>query len=191
MVRILLMVGVLLGLMSSSANADIIHLIGDSQMGGLSPHLRQSLRREGHRLHVAHYNGWTARRYLSSRRVSEDVQGADIVILCFGGNNREMNAARYAFPVRTLVARISRLGVRRIIWLGPAYSSDPAREERKARTEHIQAHLLPMLGVMYVATYRQTRWLRFLDDRTHFTREGYVRWSQDLIILFREILLQS
>lgn len=176
MTRILLVLVHLL-LLSSTAHAERIVLIGDSQLGGLKEALRAFLEADRHQVRVVYRNGWSEGTYVSRGRLEERAEGAETAVVFLGGNNYLRDSWQYLHRLEMVVGSLRAAGVQNIIWFGPAFSRDERVQDRKMYTEQMQSYFLPHLRVRWYSSFRDTEDLTF-RDRVHFVRASYAVWAR-------------
>lgn len=182
---------VLLLFAAARAHAADIVVVGDSQVGGFGRELRRLLVAEGHTVRVIHHNGWSAFNFRRQNRLEQQVQGADTVVVCLGGNNHRLQRMQYLRDLRWVVSALRAAGVEHILWLGPAYTSHTVIARRKQRTEELQRELLTCMGVTWVSSVGDTRRLEYRDDEVHLTRASYLVWAQHIFTHVTALLVRE
>ncbi len=157
-----------------------IALVGDSHMEGLAPYLRSALTSQGHTVHVVARRGWSCRSYRrSGSLLRRRIQGADLVIVSLGGNDRS-RVTRSSSYLDELEWILQQVGSADVVWLGPPVSRHPAVDERHRLASHGQAMLLP-LTVEWVNSRVDTEDLLHAPDGVHFRFYSYRIWAERVL----------
>jgi lysophospholipase L1-like esterase len=161
-------------------------IIGDSQAGGLEPHLVSLIGARGRVFSgsVTH-DGWSVSRTVSSGEVAELVSRKHpaLVLVIFGGGNDSPGDA-YVRAMQTLVEQIRMGGNPHILWIGSSYSSRPDTQQRKEAIAQIQHQLAPSLAIEWLDGMSLTRDLAHAPDGIHFVRAAYAEWAQRIDAYF-------
>lgn len=154
-----------------------IVLIGDSQAEGLTNPLRLELARRGVGQLVAQATmvGASTRVLLDRGKIRAALEQArtyDLVIFALGGNDTVSGT----YP-RTLAEAVRALAradgsMPDVVWIGPAYSTEPDVDARHLLVSRAQAQVLPQLGVRW---WDSRAWTMsgHAPDGVHFTRAAY------------------
>jgi lysophospholipase L1-like esterase len=167
-----------------------VFIVGDSHVQRVGPMLTARLGRGGFRaLGYESRPGWSTRRYREAgdlRAVLERSGRPEIVIVSLGGNDFVSSRERYAEDLGWVVSEARAAGARHIVWLGPA-SSDASAGERAASTAarheanaELQRELLGELAVRWIDS-RPLTLTHHGRDGVHFTRTGYVTWTDAVL----------
>lgn len=145
--------------------------VGDSQLEGLAPHLRDALADQMSIVATAAMPGASTRVVVDSGKITTLVtsQHPDLVIFVLGGNDTAGAASAQA---TVDAVRQARAGGARVVWFGPARAHDPSVEARHAGTRAQQAVLVPSLGAEWIDTSPWTGSGWGADD-VHFTSDAY------------------
>jgi len=153
-------------------------LIGDSHSTVTFEYLRPFLEENG--VEVSYYKpkvGWSARAFITRDDVNiRDLpQGLDVAVIALGGNNSELDDAKYFPRLDTFIDRLKESGIKRIVWLGPMYTDatkadstakrhDYTREAQRRYFDGKKWHWIDMYP------YSQSG---HSSDGIHFTRSTY------------------
>lgn len=158
-------------------------LIGDSQAGGLLPHLQEYMRARGLiMIGSATHDGWSTSRFVEEQpAVALGRLEPDVVLIALGGNDvasTAMSRAALAGDIGRLVQQLRVAGATpHIIWIGPAHSTEADTDRRHAAVTELQRAVLPTLGVEWHDGRPMTNDLPHAPDGVHFTRTSYARWA--------------
>ncbi len=173
---------------------DRVALVGDSHLAGvaLGDGLRRLVDELGGQVAITEqHNGWSAARYVSSDRlVRFQSMNLDAAVVVLGGNNRQARAD-YTKTLRALLSTLAGVGIKRVLWIGPAHSDATKAPEVAAwhdRTTALQRELLPELARetnLQIAWIDSNPWTLSgqADDGVHFTLGaggGYAGWLDGL-----------
>ena len=94
---------------------------------------------------------------------------ADVVIVALGGNNFDMDRHSYEQEVDAFL-KVLKGKFKRIVWMGPYFSTEPSVNRRHAITNIFLKLHLP-ISVGYIETYG----IRDIEHRdgVHFNTDGY------------------
>jgi lysophospholipase L1-like esterase len=145
--------------------------VGDSQLEGLAPHLRDALADQMSIVATAAMPGASTRVIVDAGKITTLVlsQHPDIVVFVLGGNDTAGAASSQA---TVDAVRQAKAGGARVVWFGPAIAHDPTVEARHAGTRAQQRALVPSLGAEWIDTspWTDSGWG---PDDVHFTSSAY------------------
>jgi lysophospholipase L1-like esterase len=141
-----------------------VHFVGDSHGGALLPRLQKLL--PG--VSGVFNNGWSEAKY---RGVT--LPGTDVVVYQLGGNNYHLSEADYRKDVAALL--LAARG-KKVLWVGPAFATDPATAKRHEATADMQKRILREHGVPWFDSRAVTR-TGHRSDGVHFDAAAYDRWA--------------
>lgn len=153
-----------------------IGLIGDSQAGGLAPHLLRELTKLGHEL------VWTRTQsgISTSRALGQGFfrpPKIDLAIVVIGGNDSDTDS--YPATLREAAAELHE-HAHAIVWVGPASSTDPGVRARHAGAAAVQRRVLPSY-TNWVSGPTFTSALTHAPDGVHFVSSAYSDWADRLV----------
>lgn len=154
-------------------------IVGDSHNESVGPRLAREYRSRGYRPRVVARRGWSLSRYRANGLQMGQLDEAVVVL---GGNNREWDREQYQFNVEWLTRRLTAAGARRIIWIGPFYSSAEQHALRHRRTRDLQRSIFASTSVLWLDMYEPTLAYRRAPDGSHYLSSSYIQIVQDLII---------
>lgn len=161
--------------------------MGDSQMQGLAPHLMRLLEARHHEIvGTGIRSGWSVSRFIGA---TVSVPDADLVLVALGGNDSPVNQEAYRTAIAEFLVKYVRSRPVKIVWWGPAYSTDSrvrAQHDRNASMQRAifadAARLRRERGITDIAlawhdSRPVTQYLEHSPDGVHFTRAGYEKWA--------------
>lgn len=152
-----------------------INIIGDSHAAALGPRLKQLLAADD--VWFDSYPGFSTSRLLTALETQEEFDGmslrpVDLTIVILGGNdfgNRDAERVN-------LLSYLAENNAGRILWVGPAHSTNPEVNLRHRDQVDAQREQLDLLHVDWVDSYRVTT-ANHAPDGVHFTPDGYDMWA--------------
>ena len=142
-------------------------MIGDSHSQLVFPLLsdKLSLRFE----EIISKPGWGVKKFMSEG-IPQNLPEADVCIVALGGNNMDMNEASYMASVQQFLD-VLKTKYKRIVWIGPYYSTDGGVNRRHYFTNlFLKLHLPISIG--YIETYKLGRDIPHRDG-VHYRLDGY------------------
>jgi len=175
----IVVVTVLLNLIALSANAkehrtERVVMIGDSQAGGLGPHMGDLIQ---HFKFVSH-RGSKASNWLTpkNRKWSAWIEKENpSLILVVLGTNEAMSKKKsnaFAKNMQTLSEHLASLSQGTVIWVTPPQLDKPAY----LKTVRDAASKIPGIAMM---DFSQKRYI--LRDGVHLYSSGYKQWAEDIV----------
>lgn len=149
-----------------------IALFGDSQAGGLAPHLARLLAPDV-LVYSSTRSGFSTGRFLDAENwISAAETEPDLALVVLGGNDTASSS--YGRTLARAMDTFKEIAPR-VVWIGPSHSGSPEVAARHDATRVQQAQILPGLG----ATFLDPRvWQtgpagRHSADGTHFLGSAY------------------
>lgn len=141
-------------------------MIGDSHSQLVFPFSKDQLPFQY--LDIISNPGWGIKKFMSEGIV-QSLPSADVVIVALGGNNRDMNRMSYEGEVDAFLS-VLKTKFKRIVWIGPYFSTDESVNRRHALTNVFLKLHLP-ISVGYIDVYD----IRDIPHRdgVHFNSDGY------------------
>lgn len=160
-------------------------VIGDSHVQALGNFLESSSL-PGAR--VESRPGWSTSSFISRPDVIP--RGYDTVIVILGGNNRNLNYEAYRDRIVRFVLLLRSYGTKKIVWIGPLWSSRSPVNTRHSWTSDAQSVIFDELNIPWINLYRRTvrsRRYRFRDG-VHLTYPSYSRLTEEVLNPFISLL---
>jgi lysophospholipase L1-like esterase len=112
--------------------------------------------------------GWGVKKFMQEG-IPQSLPPADVVIVALGGNNQDMDRRSYEQEVDRFLD-VLKSKFKRIVWIGPYYSTDKSVNRRHTLTNIFLKLHLP-ISVGYIETYG----IRDIPHRdgVHFNTDGY------------------
>lgn len=154
-------------------------LVGDSQAAGLARPLRQLLGRDLVRVNAV--SGRNTSQLVPDALDDANDYRADLVIVASGGNDHQVlsNPASYADLVGRLT-RDLRAAAGRVVWWGPAHSTEPEVARRHNAAADAQRIAVPAAGGTWIDSRPFTARLEHTQDGTHFVGSAYDSWAREV-----------
>jgi len=147
-----------------------INVIGDSHVAALGPQLQRLL--PEHDVWFKSNPGYSTARLVEYFGRHEP-RPADLTIIVAGGNDFGDRSRERGYLLETVTS--TRGG--RVLWVGPAFSTDAAVNARHRMQADAQHEQFELLGVRWLDSYPATQ-TGHGGDGVHFTRDGYARWAE-------------
>lgn len=142
-------------------------MIGDSHSQIVFPLIKDHLPFEY--LDIISNPGWGVKRFMSEG-IPQALPPADVCIVALGGNNMDMNENSYLATVNEFL-EVLKSKYKRIVWIGPYFSTDESVNTRHAKTNLFLKLNLP-ITIGYIETYNLGRDIPHRDG-VHYNRDGY------------------
>ena len=141
-------------------------MIGDSHSQLVFPFAKDKLPFKY--LDIISKPGWGVKKFMNEG-IPQSLPSADVVIVALGGNNFDMDRRSYENEVNQFL-QVLEAKFKRIVWIGPYFSTDPNVNRRHALTNVFLKLHLP-ISVGYIETYG----IRDIPHRdgVHFETNGY------------------
>lgn len=161
-----------------------INIIGDSHTAALGPRL-QSLLADFADVQFESFPGFSTARVLSAI-TGVTQRPADMTIVILGGNDFGHRDTERM----DLLDHLRAQSAGKILWVGPAHSTDPHVDARHRQQADEQREQFNLLGVDWLDSYSATQQGHGTDG-VHFTRSGYDWWSHAIAVEARSRLQSS
>ena len=151
-----------------------IALFGDSQAGGLGPHLDDLVFADT-------FDGYTTARVVDAAQWSAaEAADPDVVLVVSGGNDTA--GRNYQHTLEAAVDAFSDIA-QRIVWVGPSQSDNREVTARHDAVREQQALILPRLGIEFLdpRVWQVGIAGEHTPDGTHFTRRAYAAQAQAIL----------
>ena len=154
-------------------------LVGDSQAAGLARPLRALLGRDLVRVNAQ--SGRNTSQLVPDALDDASDYRADLVIVASGGNDHQAlgNPASYGDLVER-ITRDLRAAAGRVVWWGPAHSTDPEVARRHAAAAEVQRVAVPAGGGTWIDSRPITARLEHTPGGVHFFNSGYDAWAREV-----------
>lgn len=166
-----------------------VALVGDSHSQALFPRIRSVFETAGISVVLEESRpGWSLKKYLVDGLVGRlRAARPDFVVLSLGGNDRPQSLASYRAQVEGFLFDLGGMGVKRVLWNGPADTSAAAAKAVRDAHDTVRSNLQLILAeahpeVTFFDAFPVTDY-GHRDDGVHFTFEsggGYDRWATAL-----------
>jgi len=141
-------------------------MIGDSHSQLVFPFAKDKLPFQY--LDIISKPGWGVKKFMNEG-IPQSLPSADVVIVALGGNNFDMDRRSYENEVKEFL-QVLKPKFKRIVWIGPYFSTDESVNRRHALTNVFLKLFLP-ISVGYIETFS----IRDIPHRdgVHFETNGY------------------
>ena len=142
-------------------------MIGDSHSQIVFPLLKEKLpfQFDG----VVSKPGWGIRKFMQEN-IIPSLPNAEICIVGLGGNNMNTDSVSYGAELASFLDLL-KSKYKRIVWIGPYFSTDESVNTRHAKTNLFLKLNLP-ITIGYIETYNLGRDIPHRDG-VHYNRDGY------------------
>jgi hypothetical protein len=151
-------------------------LFGDSHSQAVFPIVSESLNRLGNEVIAKSKAGWTLKKHLE-----DGMEGIiasfspDVLVLSLGGNNQDLSDG-YQQQIDRVLALVKRYGIKRVIWVSPAWAiRSDVQVRHEWTTNFLKKNLPRKIELIDIRPITKTG---HRSDGVHFESSKYREWAE-------------